>query len=74
MIESRAAKVGIPPYYYAQLQQQIFGLNSTYGYLAALHDKGWELAIYKALRDDEVIRAIQIGGYKTWQQVLSRRK
>lgn len=68
-IKAKAEQVGIPAYYYTQLQQQILGLNAPYGYLATLHDKGWELVVYFALRDEEAIRAIQIDGYKAWQRI-----
>lgn len=68
-IKAKAELVGIPPYYYTQVQQQIYGLNSSYGYLAALHDKGWELVVYLVPRDDECITAIKTYGAKVWQQI-----
>lgn len=72
-VEAAAAEVGIPAYYYAQVQQQILALDAPYGYLAALHDKGWELCIYKVPRDEMVISQIIIQGYQTWQQIERRK-
>ncbi len=70
-IEARAARCGIPAYYYTQVQQQLMGLpDATHGYLAALHDKDWELCIYKIPRDEEVINAIVIQGYSAWGRVI----
>ena len=68
-IKARAEAVGIPPYYYTQVQQQIYGLNAPHGYLVALHDKGWECVIYFIPRDEECISEIKIQGFKAWQQV-----
>lgn len=68
-IKAKAEAVGIPPYYYTQVQQQIYGLGSPYGLLTALHDKGWETVLYFVPRDDECIRAICIEGTKTWIKI-----
>ena len=68
-IKARAEAVGIPPYYYVQTQQQMYGLNAPYAYLVALHDKGWECIVYFIPRDEECISEIKIQGLKTWQQV-----
>ena len=69
----RADFYGIPSYYYSQLQQQMLALDSPYGYLSALHQKGWELVVYKVPRDEKVIAAIKIEGYKVWEQIKRRR-
>lgn len=68
-IIAKAEACGIPPYYYTQVQQQIYGLNSPFGYLVALHDKGWETVLYFIPRDDECIRDIKITGTKTWMRI-----
>ena len=57
------------PYYYTQVQQQIYGLGSPFGYLVALHDKGWETVIYFVPRDEECIRNIIVAGTKTWIKI-----
>ena len=68
-IIAKAEACGIPPYYYTQVQQQIYGLGSPFGYLCALHDKGWETVVYFIPRDEECIRDIIISGTKTWIKV-----
>lgn len=68
-IKAKAEACGIPPYYYTQVQQQIYGLGSPYGLLTALHDKGWETVVYFIPRDEECIRNIIISGTKTWMKI-----
>lgn len=68
-IKAKAEQVGIPPYYYTQVQQQIYGLNAPFGYLCALHDKGWETVLYFIPRDEECIHNIIIAGTKTWTKI-----
>jgi len=68
-IKAKAEQVGIPPYYYTQVQQQIYGLNAPYGYLCALHDKGWETVVYFIPRDQECIDAIKLYGARAWAQI-----
>jgi predicted phage-related endonuclease len=68
-IKAKAEQVGIPPYYYTQAQQQIYGAGAPYAYLVALHDKGWETVVYFIPRDEECIRAIIIAGAKVWSKI-----
>ena len=68
-IKAKAEACGIPPYYYTQVQQQMYGLGSPFGYLVALHDKGWETVVYFIPRDEECIRDIIISGTKTWMKI-----
>ena len=68
-IKAKAEACGIPPYYYTQVQQQMYGLGSPFGYLIALHDKGWEAVLYFVPRDEECIRDIIISGTKTWMKI-----
>lgn len=58
-IKRKANKLGIPPYYYTQVQQEIFGLDAPYGYLIAMFDESWTHKLYLIPRDDLVIQAIQ---------------
>ena len=69
-MKAKAEQVGIPAYYYAQVQHQMMALGSPHGYLAALHDKGWELCVYDMARDDYLIDKIKIEGWKAWQRVV----
>ena len=66
----KAAHYGIPAYYYTQLQQEIFGAGSDYGYLTILLDSSWELFTFFVYRDEKVISAIITEGYKVWNKVL----
>lgn len=68
-IKAKAEACGIPSYYYTQVQQQMYGLGSPFGYLVALHDKGWETVVYFIPRDEECIRNIIISGTKTWMKI-----
>lgn len=68
-IKAKAEACGIPPYYYTQVQQQVYGLGSPFGLLTALHDKGWETCVYFVPRDEECIRNIIISGTKTWMKI-----
>lgn len=68
-IKAKAEACGIPPYYYTQVQQQIYGLGSPFGLLTALHDKGWETVVYFIPRDEECIQNIIIEGNRTWLKI-----
>ena len=68
-IKAKAEQIGIPPYYYTQTQQQMYGTGAPYAYLCALHDKGWETVVYFIPRDEECIRAIIIAGAKIWSKI-----
>lgn len=68
-IKAKAEQIGIPPYYYTQVQQQMYGLGSPFGYLCALHDKGWETVLYFIPRDEDCIRNIIISGVKIWTKI-----
>lgn len=68
-IETKAAQYGIPPYYYTQLQQQIFGLNAQFGYLTVLFDSTWEVVSFMIYRDDACINQILTQGYKAWEKI-----
>lgn len=71
-IVTKAAEYGIPPYYYTQLQQEIFGLNAPYGFLTVLFEKTWELVSFMVYRDDATIQTILTNGYKAWEEILKR--
>jgi predicted phage-related endonuclease len=72
-IETKAAHYGIPPYYYTQLQQQILGLNAPFGYLSVLMEKNWRFFAFQIWRDEAVINALIIEGYKVWEKVKALR-
>lgn len=72
-IKQRADSIGIPAYYYTQVQQQIFGLEAPYGYLAVLNEADWKLYVYLVPRDEETHRQLILQSNKAWQQVEQRR-
>lgn len=72
-IEEKAKAYGIPPYYYTQLQQQIFGLNAPYGFLTVLFDTTWQLHSYFVWRDQKVINQLIIEDTKTWNLIEDKR-
>lgn len=57
-IKRKALKLGIPAYYYTQVQQEIAGLDAPHGYLAALFDETWTFKVFYIPRDNYVINMI----------------
>ena len=72
-IEQKAAMYGIPPYYYTQLQQQIFGLNAPYGFLTVMFEKDWQIHSWFVWRDQKVINQLIMEDAKTWNTIESKR-
>ena len=72
-IEQKAAMYGIPPYYYTQLQQQIFGLNAPYGFLTVMFEKDWRIHSWFIWRDQKVINQLIMEDAKTWNIIESKR-
>lgn len=68
-INTKAELYGIPPYYYTQLQQQIFGLNAPFGYLSVLRESDWTFISYFVHRDESVITDLIMQGAKVWEAV-----
>ena len=60
---------GIPPYYYAQLQQQMMGTGAPAGYMASLREKDWNLYTFRVHRNELVQKAIALEGYRVWQEI-----
>ena len=58
IIEEQAEMIGIPPYYYTQIQQQLIGVQSEHAYLAALDVKEWELRVFKVYQDERIQEAL----------------
>ena len=72
-IEEKAAMYGIPPYYYTQLQQQIFGLDAPYGYLTVLFENNWEIHSFFVWRDQKLINQLILEDTKTWNTIENKR-
>ena len=60
---------GIPPYYYTQIQQQLFGLNAPFGYFATIFDKGWVAGAYKVFKDEWLQNVMTIESKAAWEKV-----
>ena len=71
-IQTKAAQYGIPPYYYTQVQQQIFGLKAPYGYLTVMLDSTSEVVSFFIWRDEQVIRKILSNGWRIWEAICKR--
>ena len=72
--ETKAALYGIPPYYYTQLQAEIFAADAPFGFLATLWEATWKLHVYFVWADPACQNALIVEGFKAWQQVERMRK
>lgn len=72
-IEKKAEMYGIPPYYYTQLQQQIFGLNAPYGFLTVLFERDWQIHSWLVWRDQKTINQLIIEDTKVWDTIEAKR-
>ena len=72
-IEQKATMYGIPPYYYTQLQQQIFGLNAPYGFLTVMFEKDWQIHSWFVWRDQKAINQLIMEDAKTWNIIENKR-
>jgi len=72
-IEEKANRYGIPPYYYTQLQQQIFGLNAPYGFLTVMFESSWQVHSYFIWRDQTTINQLIIEDSKVWNLIEQKR-
>lgn len=65
-----AGRVGIPDYYYAQVQQELLGVGGAeYGYLAALRGKSSEFKLFKVLRDPWLQTKIILEGHRVTNKI-----
>jgi hypothetical protein len=72
-IQDKAAAIGIPPYYYTQLQQQMLGLNAPFGYLTIMTEWDWRVYSFFVWRDDDTLMDLIIQGSKLWNMVQAKR-
>lgn len=72
-IENIAAMYGIPPYYYTQVQQQIFGLNAPYGFLTVMFEKDWQIHSWLIWRDQRTINRLIMEDAKAWNEIEAKR-
>ena len=73
-IRHMAERVGIPAYYYTQIQQQMMFLDSPHGYLAVMDDIDWTLYFYKVPRDESVIEELHKRARIAYEELLKHKK
>jgi hypothetical protein len=66
---SLAQGIGIPVYYYTQLQMQMLGLNAPFGYLASFQERDWTMYGYFVQRNERLINELIVEAYKFWDHV-----
>lgn len=69
-----AERLGIPPYYYTQIQQQMDFLDCEYGYLLAMDIKNWTLYAFKIPRDSHTIKNLNSRAFKLYIKLLEARQ
>ena len=68
-IDLVAADVGIPPYYYVQVQHELLGMGAKYGYLAALRIKDWQIHIFAVTANPMIQSWIITEGFAVWSRI-----
>lgn len=69
LVEYHSTLVGIPAYYYTQLQQQIYFLGEKYGFLFALDVANWNIVVFKVARNERVISALKEKSIETYTRI-----
>lgn len=64
-----AKHYGIPPYYFTQLQQQLMGTGSDFGYLVVMDVDNWDVHIFLVHKDEYVQSELNISGNIGWAMV-----
>lgn len=72
-IPAKADWIGIPPYYYTQLQQEMMALNAPYGLLCVVFEKTWNVSVFRTEFDPTTAAQIVNKGATTWRQVEKER-
>lgn len=67
--DTKAAQYGIPPYYYTQLQMEMFACNAPFGFLCTLWESNWKIYCYFIHKDQTCWNMLTIEGFKAWEQV-----
>lgn len=67
--DTKSAQYGIPPYYYTQLQQEMFACNAPFGFLCTLNESNWKVYCYFVHKDQTCWNMLTIEGFKAWEQV-----
>lgn len=72
-VENKAHEVGIPPYYYTQLNQEMAALDASWGLLCALFETDWRIRVFRADFDALVWAKIVEEGRNLWPLVTAGR-
>ena len=54
-ITYRAKELGVPPYYYTQVQDQMLFTEADHGYICVMDDLNWTLYVFYIPRDQEML-------------------
>lgn len=73
-IYHNAEQIGIPAYYYTQVQQQIDFVNAPYGLLITLDVKEWRLHLFKIPRDQITINSLNARAKKLYDRLKKARE
>lgn len=73
-IKKMAELCGIPPYYYTQVQQQMFLADAPYAYLYACFDESWTFQCYKIPRDSFTIADLIVEANQAHRRYLKMKE
>lgn len=68
-----SAYYGIPVYYYTQLQQQILGLGSDFGFLSVLDVANWDMHLFRVHASLIVQNALKNKATKLWALIQTKK-
>lgn len=65
--------IGIPSYYYVQVQQQIHFLSATHGYLAVMDDINWDMYYFLVPKDQFTINNLLTVSKELYTKMLNKK-
>ena len=71
-IPEKARHIGLPPYYYTQLQSQIAALAAPEGLLVVLFEQTWTISVFRSVADEFTWQNIVRQGYKGYEEINMR--
>ena len=69
-----AHEIGIPVYYYTQLQQQMMAVDASIGFLAALDVDNWDLHLFKVPKNEALWTNLKLIGKETTLKIRTIKK
>lgn len=67
--KAASEEIGIPIYYFLQIQQQLMGTETARAFLAAWNTQDWALYLYVVPAVPTVQAFLKTESYKTWQEI-----